>query len=224
MERDLSRHEVRLGSSVSVLNCPKGDYFDRVLSAGKFYEIEMLQYIRSLKLGGTYIDVGANLGNHTTFFSKHTVAKEVHSFEPMPSMIELLKMNCLDNVLTNVTIHEVALGDFNGTETIGSVSDANCGTASILRTPGGTEIQVTTLDSFDFHGVTMIKIDVEGYEASVLRGAANTIRENRPNLFIECATDADLKAVTEIVVPLGYRNVAVFNYTPTYHFAPINRT
>jgi hypothetical protein len=65
-----------------------------------------------------------------------------------------------------------------------------------------------------------VKIDVEGYNVPVLRGARQTLQKHRPVVFIEC--DGDLAEVDRELGDLGYarRTDLVFNKTPTYLFEP----
>ncbi len=66
----------------------------------------------------------------------------------------------------------------------------------------------------------MIKIDVEGMEVDVLRGAYQLLETHQPLLYVECADATALSKVLSELAPLGYRPVAQFNSTPTVFFVP----
>jgi FkbM family methyltransferase len=137
---------------------------------------------------GMFIDIGANVGSWSVLAAK--VFPQIHAFEPDVKHAALLK-----RILpSNVTVHEIALSDregigsfmvpvFNGREltTRGSLEpNANIGLEGKV-----CQVRLATLDGFDFHGIDLIKIDVEGHEASVLEGALKTIERERPPLIIE---------------------------------------
>jgi protein O-GlcNAc transferase len=67
---------------------------------------------------------------------------------------------------------------------------------------------------------TVVKVDVEGMEVDVLRGAEQTLRRHRPALYVEAAEAEALEAVRDVLGPLGYGVAARFNATPTYLFLP----
>ena len=70
-----------------------------------FYENKLLEKIKSLKLRGTYIDIGAHHGNHSIYFNKFCDSDKVISIEGNPFNFKYLKSNCevnnCDNVLYN---------------------------------------------------------------------------------------------------------------------------
>ena len=84
-----------------------------------------------------------------------------------------------------------------------SAIDVDSGPADILRNqPHRREdhIPVKTLDSFQLEQVSLIKLDVEGYEREVIKGAWNTISRSRPIIFAEGETDQ----LFPLLAPLGY--------------------
>jgi len=136
------------------------------------------------------LDIGANKGVYT-----HTLARlccAVQAFEPHPKMYPLLARA----LPANATAHNVALSDADGTAELVIPSYNKAGftnqgaslDVSKKSAPFGYEtvaIQARTLDSYNFTNVGFIKIDVEGFEASVIKGALNTIRREKPVLMIE---------------------------------------
>ena len=133
-------------------------------------------YVKDKKLH-TIIDVGAWWGPWSLWW--HNKARQVEIFEPNQKILPELKNKIKD--LKNCTLYEVALGD-----TAGNVSmeyETHSGTNHIKDMNGNVTLK--TLDSYNFNNVDIIKIDAEGYEIPVLKGARKTILENRPWIQIE---------------------------------------
>lgn len=144
------------------------------------------------------VDIGSNVGNHAYFFKNICNASRVLCFEPLPSNIELLEKNCKGCEIYTVGLSsETRPGHI---EMIDSV-DSNSGTGRISNT--GVEIVLKTLDSYDLEGVTFIKIDVEGHELEVLKGALQTIERTKPDLLVETHLGVDILDVMSIL-PQGY--------------------
>lgn len=148
----------------------------------------LLNYV--LKPGDTFVDVGANLGFYARMASALVgETGHVYTFEPLPAASRLLRMNTAD--LINVTLDHDALSDHEG---VSEFFVRDHGDASSLIADGiGRPIQVplSTLDRKVAGGavgasrIDFIKIDVEGAELSVLRGAVNTIQVHQPIVYFE---------------------------------------
>ena len=153
------------------------------------------------------IDIGANLGLFTDFMSK--ASKHVFAFEPNPYPLENLK-HLIDK---NVTILPIALGNTNGPTEIRIPHHANGwssnGASLALKTeePGKLiDIQCRKLDSLNLENIGLIKIDVEGFEIEVLKGARETLLKNKPAMIIENETvhTEDTNQLFSIMTELGY--------------------
>jgi FkbM family methyltransferase len=169
-------------------------------------------------------DVGAHVGTFSLLAAHANLEGRVYAFEPMPGTFERLRRNVAMNGLANVRCANLAVGQFKTTSRLFyETGTAIPGEASLRRecteafrwaSPGGeiseTEVAVTTLDEFvrenDLAGVDLVKIDTEGTEPEVLRGLADTLRRDRPDVVCEVlkgfATEAGLD---EVLRPLGYR-------------------
>lgn len=185
--------------------------------AGKVYESEMLEHIWQKYSGGTFVDVGSAIGNHTLYFSKCCNCK-VLSIEPARASFEHQKRNLvLSGVLDKVILHNAALGESLGRGKVAQLTTSNLGMAQLTK---GNEIGIITLDILakneGLEDITLIKIDVEGCELSVLKGAKRVLREQQPALFIEVGT---MKAeIDDYLKVLGYREKATFNISPTVEY------
>ena len=124
------------------------------------------------------LDVGAHVGFWSRWLASHF--DRVDAFEPQALLQECLRANV---EATNVTLHALALGEQHGV--MAAVLDAtNTGMSHLLETGDG-QVALRKLDEFDFSDVDFIKLDVEGYELSVLRGAVDTLRRNLPMVLVE---------------------------------------
>jgi FkbM family methyltransferase len=154
----------------------------KILTTSNFYEIAMLRKVADIVEGAVVLDVGANIGNHTIFFSKIAGATSVSAFEPQRQVFQILERNIALNSLPSVSASNVALGARVGTLDLSSPPNfRNLGATSFHE---GTAYRVETIDSLGLE-VDFLKIDVEGHHMDVLRGAADTISEQKPNIWIE---------------------------------------
>jgi len=161
------------------------------------------------------IDVGANKGVYT-----HTLAKlcrEVQSFEPHPKIFPLLTRA----LPKNATAHHVAVSDTNGTAELvipsynkGGFSNQGASLDQKKKNaPFGfttVAIESRTLDSYNFTNVGFIKIDVEGFEAAVVRGALETVRREKPTLMIEIEEWHTKRPIEECLAEMDVLNADVF--------------
>ena len=121
----------------------------------------------------TIIDVGAWCGTWTK--AMETFATTVVAFEPDPVHFHCLEKNCT----TNCVPRNQAVGSSEGF--IGLTDDDF---TQAKRVAGDGKIQMVTIDSLEYNDVDLIKIDVEGYEMEVLKGAEATL-ENCKYIMIE---------------------------------------
>ncbi len=153
------------------------------------YELGTLTVLQSLlKQGDVFVDVGANIG-FLSLAGAYKVGKEgkVYAFEPVPDTFEMLKINKTINQFAQIKLTQVALGNKEKEETIYSETE-NRGGASIINhtSKKGIKIKVKRLDDINIiEKINIIKIDVEGFEFEVLKGAEKTIKKDKPVLIIE---------------------------------------
>lgn len=152
---------------------------------------------------GIVIDAGAYIGTHTLVYAR--VAPHVVAFEPCYSTYQNLVCNLALNAVENVRAFNIALGDTIGMVEIGvpllSVEN-NFGRVSVGQ--AGTFIPMQTIDSLGLSGVSLIKIDVEGHEEEVLRGAQSTLARDHPVLYVEADRPEKVGALIATIEALGY--------------------
>ena len=195
--------------------------YDRIVTGKTFYENKLLEKARTLNLKGVYIDVGANIGNHSIFFSRFCDSTVVYSFEIDEKIFSLLKKNMENNCLEN-TYHLKQIGvlDKKGFVDISETNHLNAGMTKIVNVEG-TQKKVNTLDNLleNVKNIVLIKIDVEGLELKIISGAQKILESQSPVIFAELATETEFKFFKKEISKYGYTTDNV-NYaaTPTYLF------
>ncbi|MBI4948362.1 FkbM family methyltransferase [Candidatus Berkelbacteria bacterium] len=187
-----------------------------VIKSGRFYELRMLEFISSLNFKGCVADVGANIGNHSVYFALFTNAKKIFSFEPVPQIYKALEENIRLNKLEGKIIpRNCAIGEKKGQCSVAYEPHKKGGVAKVKSLRGS--VPMDTLDNLiGSEKIGLIKIDVEGFEPQVLRGAKKILAEQDPYIFAEAQGKKEKDEIEKILFPLGYRCVKVFNATATY--------
>lgn len=211
-----------VGGEVRVDLRNRNEHVQRWWQAGRFYEPKMLDYIRKNYSGGTFVDAGASIGNHTLYFAAFCDCR-VLSIEPHPLSFERLTHNLgLNDLQGRVITEQVALSAEPGTCSMINVSPATNFNIGMFQVFPGDDIQVVTLDSLiEKHGiddVTLLKMDVEWYELFAIAGAADLLSEQRPVIFIETPNAIHYKRVAAALSGFGYKQHRKFNVTPTHEF------
>jgi len=163
------------------------------------------------KVKGVFVDVGANIGFYTEMASKK--ASFVLAFEPNPKVFAILRKRFEGK--NNVACSNYALGNFNGFSKLyvtindRDIFDINGSSSLVVNYKlGSYDVQVKRMDDLDVINsmkIDMIKIDVEGFEVEVLKGAEETIKRNKPVLLIECHGLKIFKEVSNIMSRIGYK-------------------
>ena len=167
---------------------------------------EMLAWRRALRGGGLFLDVGANVGTYTIWAAE--LGAEVIALEPAPDTFRLLQENIALNGYL-VTALRAAAGDHCGTARFTAGLDA----ANSLDPDGAAVTELVTVDSvIGDRRVTGMKVDVEGFEIDVLRGAAAALAQQRIGLIqvewnqaSRFAVGTDRRPVADLLASYGYR-------------------
>lgn len=167
---------------------PGGDYTTLpTLVAGSYEETELnhlLQTLDALDRQIIALDIGANVGIWTVLLARHPNVARVISFEPSPQNLTYLKHNIQSNKVEHkVQIIEAAASNEEGTSFF---DDEGSGATMRLAEQGRLSVSTVIVDKVvQSDEVGLIKIDVEGFEPTVLAGCWRTIEQNRPILYIE---------------------------------------
>ena len=145
---------------------------------------DLLDPLEGVFASGTALDIGANVGNHAVYFAK--VFRQVHAFEPHPSIFEVMALNA--KWVGNVQAHAIGLGDTPGVFALSS-DPTHLGLSSLKHgdTAGGVQVRVERLDDskIELSDLCFVKMDVEGFEANVLRGGSRTLAAHQPIVVLE---------------------------------------
>jgi len=164
---------------------------------------KMSEYIND---GDTIVDIGANVGNHTVFWSKKYPSSTVVPFEPHPEASDILTRNLTSNSCSNVERKYLGVGlsDAAGSCTMIRGGANNLGGSRLLSDSDTSQVKnIEANKNFSKTKVLIgdnalddieprfLKIDVEGHEMHVLRGLEKTFHRCRPTLFIEVNNSND---------------------------------
>jgi FkbM family methyltransferase len=188
---------------------------------GRYYEAPMLAHIRKHYRGGTFIDGGACIGNHTLFFAAFC-AEQVLAVEPVErNMAHLLTNVRLSGLQDKVTPVRAALGAAQGRGAMLHAGQMH-GEYNLVE---GDAVDVTTLDALMElcrDPVTVVKLDIQWTEIAALRGGLALLERDRPALFIELMTPEELSEADNILERFGYVRTLRFGGSPTYEYVRKN--
>jgi FkbM family methyltransferase len=189
------------------------------LFRNELYEPYLYQFLKENNLdirGTNVVDIGGNNGQIAIEFA-HLVGDngKVFSFEPQRVIFQQLCANVFVNGLDNVYAFNIAIGSEEGLTTIqkpnyfddGFVNfgDVHVGVQSDYET-----VMMRKLDSFSIDNISIIKIDVQGFEKKVLLGAKETIQKNKPIIYVEIEEDQlqlygdSENSVLQLLIDYGY--------------------
>lgn len=162
------------------------DFIQRViLKTLSFYENADLEKFRHLvPPQAVIIDAGANIGNHSVFFSVICEAKKIYAFEPMAQTFGILQRNAALNAPDCIECINAALGEADGRADLLGYRAHNFGAARVAVNADGL-YRVTTIDGLGLTKLDIIKVDVEGSQALVLEGARQTLSRCSPRIWME---------------------------------------
>jgi FkbM family methyltransferase len=167
---------------------------------------KQLAFGRDVKPADVVYDIGANVGFYTLLASRLVgPAGHVFAFEPLPRNLGLLRKHVAINSLSNVTILPQAVSDKPGEALFSTSADP---AQNGLTEQGDIRVQVTAvdvlLDKGEIKPPNLMKIDVEGAEAMVLRGAAKAISAHRPIIYLATHNDDVHRECLQILRGHGY--------------------
>jgi FkbM family methyltransferase len=179
----------------------------------KMFDEEKKKISKFIKRGDTVIDVGGNMGFFILILNELVSnTGKMYSFEPSRILRDRLASTVQINNIKNVEIINLALGEKEGTTSL-YYNPKQSGLSSIVSHEENgflkEEIKITTLDNFSKQfssRISFIKIDTEGYEPQVLRGAKELIKKDKPVIYIELGGDhleTSVEAL-KILKELGY--------------------
>ena len=156
------------------------------------HEINLLAHF--IRQGFVVADIGAFIGTHARAFSAFVGSSgKVLAFEPRHVSVTVLTENARLAPINNVRVINAALGATKEIVTVTSLhADTNANFGSFALEPcknehlSGEQVTITPLDAYKLDQLDFVKIDVEGMEFDVLKGAIGTLKRCRPVMFLEC--------------------------------------
>jgi FkbM family methyltransferase len=189
------------------------------------YELPIQKAIsENLSPGDVFFDVGANIGFFSLVAARQVAAEgSVYSFEPVPSNVALIRRNAELNSLKTIHVFPEAVGATSArAELVVAKHIGGAVLASAGRPPDAQSrmtVDVVTLDdAMSKHGLrppTLMKIDVEGAEIDVLRGATGILRVHKPKLIYE------IDDATEAGIQRKSQEIEAFMTTAGYSIQPL---
>lgn len=203
------------GEDITLYGISNEEHIFKEILAYGFYEKAVLELIP--KLNGLYVDVGANIGNHSVYFAKYLSSSGVVAIEPHPEYCKIIKKNAEQNSGDVKVVHSACSDKPSTGYLVNKHAESapnNCGNYQLFlepqEDPEQFEIPVQRLDDIIAQDeVGFIKIDVEGGEFEVLKGARSILTEYHPWLLIECK---DIERLMK-ELPMPYELVGTYRST-----------
>ncbi len=196
------------------------DFIARSLRLGAFYEAVLFEtLLDSGAPSGTYVDVGAHIGNHTVAFAELFPSDQVIAIEPDEENFGYLRRNTErypDVLCVGAAVHD-SLSEGYIVDPSGRGNSGRKYLTAHSKDDRSAAVAVLTLDHLLHDCVpVLIKIDVEGGELAVLRSAEHTLRRSQPVVVVE--VKQGIEQVGVFMEQFGYRYKGPFCATPTYIF------
>jgi FkbM family methyltransferase len=205
------------------------DYIGNLINIDGVYEIDdlkiFIKWLESLNskeiFQGFVLDIGANIGNHSLFFSDYFTG--IFSYEPNPLIYKLLLFNA--NLVNNVKCFNIGISSSESNSFL-KFNKTNVGGGRIeqIINNNSNEFQHTvnlnTIDNLieiENISIKLIKIDVEGHEFEALMGAEKTIKNNKPIIIFEQHISEFNEGTTKVIELLksyGYKYFAQIEKSP----------
>lgn len=179
---------------------------------GEYFESEVRVFRTFLQPGDVALDIGANIGTHTLAMARLVGTQGfVLAFEPQRLVFQVLCANMAINAISHVHCVNAALAEVPARLNIVDPdpdSPNNFGGASVsaisVPTPAASVEQIVLDEFLDVGRLKLVKIDVEGMEASVLRGGRKAISRLRPVLYVENAFADRSQELAAVLAELRY--------------------
>jgi len=187
--------------------------FNVLVKYKTFYEVATLKIIREAGATGAFLDVGANIGNHSVFFAQECGASHVFMFEPVAELCEIATENMKNNAKCPWTLEQAIVSNNPDAEMGLWVSKPENMGRSKIDNASELRVRNIRLDDYfrEYDGkIGLIKIDVEGAEAFVLQGALSIIKKHHPVIAAEAfggygmTAAEELKKIRAILEAMGY--------------------
>ncbi len=201
---------------------------------GEIRELNLIMdHLCSLNKFVRCLDIGANIGIHTMVMAERlTDVGIVVAFEPQRIVYQMLNGNVSINSHENVFCLQKAVGsslgelkipnvdygkpcNFGGIDFLDKHDSLSQNNNSLLT---DENVEMISIDSLDYDSIDFIKIDAEGMELEILKGASESIKKYRPIMAIEYIR-TDVQLLIQVITSLGYR-ISAFQEQGVFFCAP----
>tara|TARA_B100000900_G_scaffold354533_1_gene323302 strand:- start:12845 stop:13738 length:894 start_codon:yes stop_codon:yes gene_type:complete len=215
----LERYRARDSISIATLS---DDYISKELLSSGWYERPFLRLLKKLiksnlsqkGIKSYVVDIGANIGNHSLYFSSQV--DHVISVEPNPICVNLLKASIEVNAINNIIVIPKGAGLKAETLCL-NFDESHTGGGSFLDIkegilPRSIDVEIETLDSIVNENVDnnskikLIKIDAEGFEVNVIKGAQKTLMTHSPMIAFEAHGLDNYNNISQSLKDEGYQS------------------
>jgi len=194
---------------------------------GTYEKEQAAMFTKTIRRGDIVYDIGAHFGFYSLIASRAVGNQgRVYAFEPDPYNCNVLRQHVLLNKITNVTLIPAAISHRCGKSKFTYGSGTGIGHLSEQGEEGDIEVDTFSIDQLIREKVILppnvIKIDVEGAEMSVLKGASHTINLHCPIIFVsihEASRSEEIDAMREFV---NYRKLSIGSKKDTRLLLPIS--
>jgi len=164
-----------------------------ILVTGEFDPVVFAPIREALAEGGTFLDVGANVGYYSVLAAQLLGSRgRVHAFEIDPRPLRCLRRNAGAGGAGGISVHEVAIGKAAGYALLHPGKDS--GHTRATAADVGAGVPMTSIDAWrresGVRDIRAIKIDIEGEEFAALQGARETLAQERPTIVFEMLGNA----------------------------------
>jgi FkbM family methyltransferase len=175
---------------------------------GEFSDGETALFRQLVRPGDVIVDIGANIGAHTVPLAQMVgPTGAVVAFEPQRIVYQTLCANVALNNLVNVVCHHAACGEQSGMIQVPMLDPTavnNFGGLEINHKHPGEPVAVVRLDAVGIARCRLMKVDVEGMELDVLKGATGLIAQRKPALYVENDRQDKSADLIRFIDSLGY--------------------
>lgn len=188
------------GTKLRVNDLVKGSVFIRDYEPDKQRAFRFL-----LRNNSIFFDVGANVGLHSFYVTRHFPNVKITAFEPLPGNAAYIREAIELNKFQNISVEEAAVSSSEG-DAYFDVSKNNL-MGKLAEQQTNLKVKLITLDDFVRRNNVypdVIKIDVEGAESDVLRGSSHLIQQATPSMVIELHNPKQDLEVAGLLLSHGY--------------------
>ncbi len=169
---------------------------------GEYSFAEIVVMSRYLDQSSVYVDIGTNIGYHALAVNKF-VGCNVIGFEPHPTHFAVAAHNIKDK---NIMLYNAACSNKAGTFNMATFDAHEIGNfGEAHQADAGITVQCLKLDELKLDNCTVMKIDVEGHELNVMKGAVKTIKKFRPVIFFEALQENNWEDCRKFLADKDYQ-------------------